>query len=461
MRIVLLFRGLLISVILLTACAPRTTPVPLLSAIPPGTLTALAPTATSVILTATPRPSALPTLTAPPRPSDTPTAPPTLTPTPGPVEVDASKPHITPFGAGTVLHFSAIRTFAGGVGWGIAEPRLDRDDHVVVTRDGGYHWRDVTPPQPAARELKSGWSARFFALNGETAWVVYADRAEGTLPAQAWVWRTADAGTTWGTSVAIDLGDSVGFVPLDLHFVNAAQGWLLVADAPERNPTSRRLLSTDDGGLHWVTVSTWSSLTGEACEVGAARQVSAIDGYLFATCPGALDQQPLLRVTQDGGASWSTAVLPLPKGFPATFDGRCAATPEWAAATDLTLRVDCRANETGVLAQYLLRSLAAPSGGFAVADFGQTQLLDAAFFSPGEALLLVDPRPDRVSDLYVQRTADAGTNTQRQRAVRWEGFLETAGVDQMWAILTTDANALYVSTDGGRTWGRTDAVIVE
>lgn len=454
-------RSLLVLTLILTACAPRSTPVPLLSALPPETLTALAPTPTIARPTETPRPTAQPTQTRPPRPSETPTEPATPTPTPGPVVVEAVAPHLTPFGAGTVLHFASIQTFTGGFGWGLAEPRLDRDDHVVVTRDGGFHWRDVTPPQPASMELESGWAGRFFALTSEMAWAVFYDRKGGALPEQAWVWRTADAGTTWQTSFALDLGDSIGFIPLDLHFSDASTGWLLIADAPERNPTSRRLLTTDDGGLHWSTLVSWSSLTGEACEAQVVRRLSATDGYLFASCPGALDQQSLLRVTHDGGSTWEPVSLPRPKGFPASFDGRCAATPEWVAGEDVTLRVDCRANDTGALGQFLLRSTPDSASGFSVAAFGQTQLLDAAFYGPGEALLLIDPRPDRVDDLHVLRTADAGLNTQRQRAVRWMGFLEAAGADQVWAVLSTDADSLYVSADGGQSWGRTDAVIVE
>lgn len=231
-------RSLLVLTLILTACAPRSTPVPLLSALPPETLTALAPTPMIARPTETPRPTAQPTQTRPPRPSETPTEPATPTPTPGPVVVEAVAPHLTPFGAGTVLHFASIQTFTGGFGWGLAEPRLDRDDHVVVTRDGGFHWRDVTPPQPASMELESGWAGRFFALTSEMAWAVFYDRKGGALPEQAWVWRTADAGTTWQTSFALDLGDSIGFIPLDLHFSDASTGWLLIADAPERNPTS-------------------------------------------------------------------------------------------------------------------------------------------------------------------------------------------------------------------------------
>lgn len=440
---------------------PRTTPVPLLSAIPPGTLTALAPTDTPVVPTLTPRPSPLPTHTAAPQPTETQTAPPTATFTPAPVSVDPALPHITPFAAGTVLRFVSVQTFTGGLGWGIAEPRLDRDDHVVVSRDGGYEWRDVTPPQPITDELASGWAARTFALNGETAWLVFYDRVAGALPEQAWVWRTANAGTTWSTSVALALPEADGFVPLDLHFVDAAHGWLLVADAPQHDPSSRRLFGTDDGGVHWAVVSSWSSLTGDVCQAGAVRRVSATDGYRLATCPDALDQHPLVHVTHDGGATWSPLSLPQPDGFPSAFDGLCAATPEWASATDLTVRVDCQAADTGVLAQYLYRSQATAPAGFVVAGFGETLLLDAAFYGPGEALLLVDPRPDRTGDLYLLRTADAGANTQRQRAVRWLGILETAGPAQIWAILSSDAKALYTSADGGQTWGRTDAVVVE
>ncbi|HRF46858.1 MAG TPA: hypothetical protein PLC98_04460 [Anaerolineales bacterium] len=460
MRIALI-GSLIILSLLFSACSPAATPVPLLSAIPPGTLTALAPTATRVVPTRTPRPTLPPTETPQPLPTATPTELPTLTPTPGPVEIDPLAPHLTPFGAGTVLRFAALQTFDGGLGWAVAEPRLDRDDHVVVTRNGGYQWRDVTPPQPADRELREGWAATFFALNGETAWAVFADRATGNLPEQAWVWRTADAGTTWQTSVALDLGGSVGFRPLDLHFNDAAHGWLLVADAPDRDPTSRRLYATNDGGAHWAPVSAWSSAAGEACATVAARRTSLTEGYLFAECPGALDQQPLLRQTGDGGQTWEPLALPLPKAFPQSFDGRCIATPEWVTAEDLVFRTDCLATETGALAQFLLRAEVDQPDGFRVAGFGQTQLLDAAFFSAGDALLLVDPRPDRVGDLHILRTADTALNTQRQRAVSWLGFIETAGAGQMWAILTSDASALYVSTDGGRTWGRTDAVVVE
>ncbi len=443
--------------LLLTACAPRATPVPLLSAIPPGTLTALAPTETPIVPTATPRP---PTRTPAPRPSLTPTETPTERPTPAPVSIDPAAPRITPFGIGNVLRFAEVQPFTQGVGWGVAQPGLDRDDHLVVSRDGGYQWRDVTPPHPADLDLAAGWGAQFFALNGETAWVVFSDRAAGALPEQAWVWRTVDAGTTWQTSVALDLGDASGFHPLALHFSNAAHGWLLIADAPGQDSTSRRMLSTSDGGLHWITVSRWDANAGEACEVQDVRRVSETDGYLFAACPGALDKQPVLRVTRDGGATWEPQAVPLPEGFPEAFYGRCEAAPEWVTQADLVLRVDCRAQDADALAQYLLRSVPGDAR-FVVAGLGPARLLDAAFFGPGEALMLVDPRPDRTGDLHLVATDDAGLTTRRQRAVRWLGFIEAAGANQFWAVLSSDVDALYVSLDGGQTWGRTDAVIVE
>ncbi|HRE26590.1 MAG TPA: carotenoid oxygenase family protein, partial [Anaerolineales bacterium] len=87
MRIALI-GSLIILSLLFSACSPAATPVPLLSAIPPGTLTALAPTATRVVPTRTPRPTLPPTETPQPLPTATPTELPTLTPTPGPVEID-------------------------------------------------------------------------------------------------------------------------------------------------------------------------------------------------------------------------------------------------------------------------------------------------------------------------------------------------------------------------------------
>src|SRR5260370_38773069 len=64
---------------------------------------------------------------------------------------------------------------APGVGWALQNQSMgqDRDDHLFWTSDDGSTWRDVTPHDPASREI-----AGVFFLNASRGWVLLPPKRE-------------------------------------------------------------------------------------------------------------------------------------------------------------------------------------------------------------------------------------------------------------------------------------------
>ncbi len=232
--------------------------------------------------------------------------------------------------------------------------RLDGDRGVVLTdsallstRDGGASWADVTPERGLA-----GVSEAFF-LDPYRGWLAGTTPGE---PSRLVVLDTADAGTSWRERAidASDAPDGYTYAEAQVHFPDAAHGWLLgrlatgsavsagellrtadggeswerlpapptageiVFASPDRGfmtgaPVSDRLYRTLDGGRSWQELSLPFRALGEAY-YGLPRFTTPQDGTVSVTLPGR-PPRLLTFVTRDGGLTWQPSrSLALPAG---------------------------------------------------------------------------------------------------------------------------------------------------
>jgi photosystem II stability/assembly factor-like uncharacterized protein len=196
----------------------------------------------------------------------------------------------------TTMHF-----FNADVGWVLSLGTL------LMTRDGGRHWRDITPgrPEPAI-ELTA---VQF--LDPIRGWTIGGYGAHSVQ-----VFRTTDGGATWKSSqLAVD-------APLDagLDFIDPQHGWLMIATPTTNVFTSAgQLFQTADGGVTWTALPAPPS--GHP-----VRFINLSTGW---TVGGASFDQ--LYLTRDGGQSWQQLRVTVPTAY-----------NETASAFDLPAFIDSR-----------------------------------------------------------------------------------------------------------------------
>lgn len=322
----------------------------------------------------------------------------------------------------TAMHFSSP-----DAGWVLSTGKL------LTTRDGGAHWRDVTPgPHEPPIQLST---AHF--LDPGHGWT----GAVGGFGTQAVrIFRTTDGGTTWGSS-EVTVGQ-----PLDISFdfVDPQHGWLVVATGTTSGfARFGQLFQTTDGG------ATWNALP-PAPSGHAVRFISLSSGWSV----GANFDQ--LYVTRDGGRVWELQKVPV-----------LAAYADTSPALDLPAFVD------STLAVLPIRF----ADGSVQLDFsvdgGSTWTADA-----GRAPLFVrqppyDPYGATVAPTFVGNGVIAvvlGTELKLQSGGSWisakpRGFgsineIEFVNPRFGWAVRSTEChNCEFVSqqdllrtVDGGRRW---------
>jgi hypothetical protein len=121
---------------------------------------------------------------------------------------------------------------------------LGGTEHIVLTRDAGGSWADVTPTglttQTRARRINS-----LFVLDADHAWTTYGGITDG---AEQTVESTGDGGRQWSRLSRIP---SPGCA---LDFVSPARGWC-VLDRATMGQDRIELFATRDGGATWQRIN--------------------------------------------------------------------------------------------------------------------------------------------------------------------------------------------------------------
>ncbi len=204
-------------------------------------------------------------------------------------------------------------------------------NQLLVTADGGRHWRDGSPPGT------QGSCCAVSFLNARHGW---AGGAYSSASKMLEIFKTTDGGTTWNRVGQAGPTTSVNPCCPTLSFVDGQHGWLMYQDLlrGETVPVGR-LLRTADGGVTWsflpdLPAPPATDHGGVLPTSTLARFVSSAKGwYVGINTAG----NEVLYVTSDGGQSWKEQAVPGPA--PDQLANRHLALPGFPNSTEGVLPV--------------------------------------------------------------------------------------------------------------------------
>ncbi|TMD43022.1 MAG: hypothetical protein E6I88_02695 [Chloroflexi bacterium] len=431
-----------------------------------------------------PHPSTVASLT--PTTTAAPTLGPTLSYTPG-LHLPTG-----PIELGSVYTGTPFKMMTPLRGWAVGPPGKDRaqvHDAVLVTADGGAHWRNVTPPG------FSGWTDRtMYFLDVTHAWVAVTPHVvahPAATPATITVFRTADGAQSWQSS-AFQLADGS---PSQLDFVDPQHGWMML-----QVDNGVAVYRTTDGGGQWeqtaVSHYTTPSATASgtlpmsnafgpnaakqtACELDPFRGMSfrdAVTGWAAGRCVGPAPS-PYFYVTHDGGTTWQAQPL---AGLPPTLACPCdvgSTVPVFSSSRDAMMTVSVDTEHTscqpqnggtacgtesipGIAIVYLTHDGGitwAPHVLPGVAAGADPTFIDARTGWYGASVLQAAPSylgETTFDKLYVTHDGGSSWNATGTGSGFSGGPMQFISSSLGWALgsLANLQPALLTTSDGGRTW---------
>jgi photosystem II stability/assembly factor-like uncharacterized protein len=193
------------------------------------------------------------------------------------------------------------------VGWAVLNQSTGlgtgRDDHLFWTSDDGGVWKDITPPDPASREI-----AGVFFLDVSHGWVVLAVRGEEFIgPSNVSGFdlaATTDGGADWTVGHVTPPSAGYGWSGhSEIFFLDSNHGWLNL-ELALHDWAVGTLLATTDGGDTWNEVQGFNVHAG----YGRIRFTDPQNGWVTGGPYG----QEHVYATHDDGRNWNEVVLPPP-----------------------------------------------------------------------------------------------------------------------------------------------------
>ena len=431
--------------------------------------------------------SASPSLT--PTMTPAPTLGPNLSYTPGlrvpvgPIEIGSAYTS-TPFKMVTPLR-----------GWAVGPPGKDRNqahDAVLVTADGGAHWRNVTPPG------FSGWTDRtMYFLDVTHAWVAVTPHVvahPAATPATITVFRTADGGQSW-QSGTFQIADGS---PSQLDFIDAQRGWMVL-----QVDNGVAIYRTSDGGIRWeqAAVNHYTAPNGTAlgalplshafgpkaasqpnCEMDPFAALAFRDpstGWAAGRCRGPAPSV-YLYVTHDAGSTWQPQTLPSLDDMPTCPCTVGASAPVFTSSGDATFTVSidtenssCQSQNGGTACS--IQPIPGTAKVYASHDGGNTwaphvlpgvapyvggpTFIDARTGWYGSSILKAAPAfPGETAfdELYVTHDGGVSWSPLADATAFPGGAMQFVTPTTGWAYKFP---SLLMTTDGGKSWQPLNAVV--
>jgi photosystem II stability/assembly factor-like uncharacterized protein len=189
---------------------------------------------------------------------------------------------------------------------------LSGSGHILVTTDGGSHWRNITPApdlNPQGMPITRSWSDVAF-VDAETGWALSVD-PNRDLHNLA-LYATQDGGGTWTQGKFAAWNAKSSPEAGSFTFANRLHGWISVFT----DDGDSIFYATSDGGLNW------SLIPGRGL-YGGCRLLAMSTLDLWAVC-GTHAQLPQLAVSRDGGRSFQDLPLPIPPQLPQDAEAICS-----------------------------------------------------------------------------------------------------------------------------------------
>ena len=172
------------------------------------------------------------------------------------------------------------------------------------TDDNGQHWRNITPPDVPARNIR-----QVFFVDRCHGWVQSSDALSEEDNAPFYLSSTEDAGKTWRTLILrrpmFKLMDDYTF-PTEVFFSDSQHGWMLWRWGM-MNTRLSFLLATFDGGRTWERLP--DPPLGQSLEFTSPR-----DGWMIGTSQKdrgiPIPEADAIWTTHDGGQHWQEISLP-------------------------------------------------------------------------------------------------------------------------------------------------------
>ena len=182
---------------------------------------------------------------------------------------------------------------------------FERASGTVYLYDGDGGWNDVTPPDIPARERVSDG----LFLDRNTGWAASWDWT-AEQPSDITVYRTSDGGDEWKASTIRDI-----FVRgLEMDFVSADDGWMLVHQDAWTGGEAVTVLRTTDGGAAWTAVSVSNGLDAGSTADSLPGKTSIVfyDADVGYAPMNNASYSIILYATRDGGQTWRQESVPFP-----------------------------------------------------------------------------------------------------------------------------------------------------
>lgn len=318
-------------------------------------------------------------------------------------------------------------------GWGVTETQ------IVRTNDGGITWYSVTPPGLT----ETGYSVEMEALDNSHVWVQLPEYEN--YPYGGTLYRTSDGGLSWTSSASPFSGG-------DIHFLDASNGWALADLGVATGSNAVAVFQTTDGGVTWTQKYTNDpnlANAGDSLPLGGLKagiapvnmQTAFVYGVTYA--PG----MPYLFRTDDGGANWVQASLPLPPGAENSELGIDQGQMKFVSPTDgfIAMRL------TGSDYQLVI---------YSTRDGGKTWALTPTLLPEGGSADFLSAEDAVIYNgalFYVTRDAARTWMVIPPDVKFGETFAQMDFINALsgWVITvdpSTNGRSLYRTHDGGATW---------
>jgi len=336
---------------------------------------------------------------------------------------------------------TSIHMFTETAGWAFGTPQNDVVQ-VYVTGDGGFSWKNVTPPEGPPSESGKVKQVVSFFMDKNTAWVTFFVPRE--FPDNPIVWITQNWGLTWQASSPLPVGGGDFYSPTQMTFANPNHGWLRIAVGAGMSKSYLTILRPTNGGATWDRiVDPYTEDDLHACPKSGMDFFNPNNGWITRECKG-LYSSTFIDVTADGGMTWESIDLPLPPDNPdALNQGYCDVySPTLFSPNKGALSVMCKSYQTDPATEQWYF--------YTTSDSGNTW--NILPFAGGE-MQFIDNQIGWSSNDELSKTMDGGQTWTGIGFLVWDIQFSFINATHGWAVEQPYGDyALKFTTDGALTW---------